>query len=123
MSRIASKLIQAAATLLVAASQAHAAAPPSVLNQDTFSTTVHFADLNLDHPAGITALYRRLNIAAERGCGEPRLTGSHVISPYWHNCVAQAVDGAVLVLDRPALSAYHRAHTKQSERNGTVARR
>jgi len=123
MSRATSKLIYAVATVLVAASQAHAAAPPSVANQDTFSTTVHFADLNLDQPTDVTALYRRLNIAAERDCGEPRLTGSHVISPHWHDCVAQAVDGAVLALDRPALTAYHRAHAKQSERNGTVASR
>jgi UrcA family protein len=123
MSRIASKLIHVAAAVVVAASQAHAAAPPSVVNQDTVSTTVHFGDLNLDRPAGITALYRRLNIAAERDCGEPQLTGTHVVSQFWRSCVAQAVDGAVRVLDRPALTAYHRAHTKQSDRDGTVARR
>jgi UrcA family protein len=123
MSRIASQLIHVTAALLVAASQAHAAAPPSVVNQDSVSTTVHFGDLNLDHPAGITALYRRLNIAAERDCGEPLITGSHVVSSYWRSCVAQAVDGAVRALDRPALTAYHRAHTKQADRDGTVARR
>jgi UrcA family protein len=124
MSRIAHRLIHAAAAMLVvAASQAHAAAPASVVNPDTYSMTVHFADLNIDNPAGITALYRRLNIAAERVCGEPQLTGSHVVSRYWRSCVAQAVDGAVLALDRPALTAYHRAHTNQSDRGGTIARR
>jgi UrcA family protein len=123
MSRIASKLIHVTAALLAVASQAHAAAPASIAKPDTYSMTVHFADLNLDRPAGITALYRRLNWAAERDCGEPRLTGSHVISPQWQRCVTQAVDAAVAVLDRPALTAYHRAQTKQPDQNGTIARR
>jgi UrcA family protein len=123
MSSIASKLIHATAALLAVASQAYAAAPASVVNPDTHSTTVHFADLDLDHPAGITSLYRRLNWAAERDCGEPRLTGSHMTSPIWRRCVAQAVDAAVTALDRPALTAYHRAQTQQSDQNRTVARR
>jgi UrcA family protein len=123
MSRIASKLIHAAAALLAVASQAHAAAPTSAVNPDSYSTAVHFADLNLDHPAGIAALYRRLNWAAERVCGEPQLTGSHLISPYWQSCVAQAVSSAILAVDRPALTAYHRAQTRQSDRNGTIASR
>jgi UrcA family protein len=123
MSRIASKLIHVTAALLAVASQAYAAAPASVAKPDTYSMTVHFADLNLDHPAGITALYRRLNWAAERDCGEPQLTGSRVISPQWRRCVAQAVDGAVTAVDRPALTAYHRAQTKQPGQNGTIARR
>jgi UrcA family protein len=123
MSRTASKLIHVTAAFLAVASQVHAAAPAPIANQDTHSITVHFADLNLDQPAGITTLYRRLNSAAERDCGEPRLTGSHVISASWQKCVARAIDEAVLAVDRPALTAYHRAQTRQSDQNRTVARR
>jgi UrcA family protein len=122
MSRTTSKLIHITAALLAAASQVHAAAPAQ-LNPDTHSMIVHFADLNLDRPAGIATLYRRLNTAAERDCGEPRLTGSHVISSDWQNCVSKAVNQAVLALDRPAVTAYHRAQTRQSDPNGTLAHR
>ncbi|MDB6086923.1 MAG: hypothetical protein JWN43_4804 [Gammaproteobacteria bacterium] len=119
MSRTASILTRFTVALLAAAPQVHAAAPAA--DPDTHSTIVHFADLNLDKPAGIVTLYRRLTVAAERDCGEPQLTGSRVISPFWQRCVSQAVDGAVLALDRPALTAYHRAQTKQFER--TMAHR
>lgn len=93
---------------LAAASKAPAAA-------DVDQTTVHFEDLNIDRPAGTAALYRRIRHAAERVCGDPQQTGSRFLSPSWGSCVAQAVDRAVVALDRPALTAYHREHTAQSE--------
>jgi UrcA family protein len=84
-------------------------------------TTVHFADLNIDQTAGAAVLYGRIRFAAERVCGEPTLPGSRIPSPYWRRCVAQAVDRAVVGLDRPALTAYHRAHTAPSDRGSSVA--
>jgi UrcA family protein len=112
MSRVAGIWINATVALVAGAwlSDAAAAAPVPVAGADVQTTTVHFADLNLDQPAGVASLYRRITVAADRVCGEPYLTGSHVVSDGWRVCVTQAVDRAVLVLDRPTLSAYHRAH-------------
>jgi UrcA family protein len=94
---------------LAAASNAPAAG-------DVEQTTVQFGELNLDRPEGAAVLYRRIRHAAERVCGEPKITGSRIISPNWRSCVAKAVDRAVLAVDRPALTAYHRGHAAPSDR-------
>ena len=112
--------INAAMLCLAAAWQcdAFAAEPkaPAVGDQ----ATVHFEDLNVDRPAGAAVLYRRIKWAAERVCGEPKVTGSFMISKYWRNCVAEAIDRAVLAVDRPALTAYHRVHTPFDEKVSTA---
>src|SRR5216684_8848694 len=95
--------IKAALLLLAGAWQcaALAAAPAAPTARDVEQITVHFGDLNIDQTAGAAVLYRRIQLAAEQVCGEPQLTGSHMVSPVWRRCVAQAVDGAVVALDRP----------------------
>jgi UrcA family protein len=102
-----------AAVLLVAAvsqSTARAAESGTAAIGGVEQTRVHFRDLNIDRPEGAAVLYRRIERAAERVCGEPQLTGSYVISPFWRGCVTQAVEQAVATVDRPALTAYHREH-------------
>lgn len=108
----------AAMLLLAAASQGGALAADSKdpTYGDVGQTTVHFEDLNVDRPAGAAVLYRRIKGAAVRVCGEPKVTGSFMISKYWRSCVADAVDRAVLAVDRPALTAYHRVHTPFDEK-------
>jgi UrcA family protein len=114
--------INAAVVLLAGAWQCDAlAAPEAPTARDVNQTTVHFGDLNIDQPAGAAVLYRRIQYAAQRVCGEPQLTGSHVVSPDWRRCVAQAVDRAVVAVDRPALTAYHRVHTPPSDRGSSMA--
>ena len=114
--------IKAALVLLVGAWQCDALATPGALTErDVEQITVHFGDLNIDQKAGAAALYRRIRHAAERVCGEPQLPGSHIVSPYWRKCVAQAVDGAVAAVDRPVLTAYHRVHTTPSDRGPSMA--
>jgi len=117
MSSKAGIWINAAVLLLAGAWQcdALAAASKAPAAGDVDQTTVHFDDLNLDRPAGAAVLYRRIRHAAERVCGDPQLTGSRIVSPSWGSCVAQAVDRAVVALDRPALTAYHHGHTTPSE--------
>jgi UrcA family protein len=111
--------------VLAAAWQGTALAAPAVdpWNPDPARITVHFGELNLGQPEGAAALYRRIRVAAERVCGEPRLTGSRMVQPDWRACVAQAVSQAVATLDRPTLTAYYRAHTTQSFQDLAVARR
>ena len=91
------------------------AAPQAPAAWDVNQTTVHFGDLNIDHTAGAAVLYRRIQRAAERVCGERQLTGSHQVSPSWRRCVAQAVDRAVVAVDRQALTDYHRVHLTPSD--------
>src|SRR5713101_4610428 len=115
--------IKAALLLLAGAWQcaALAAAPAAPTARDVDQITVHFGDLNIDQTAGAAILYRRIRNAAKSVCGEPQLPGSPVVSPDWRRCVAQAIDGAVAAVDRPALTVYHRAHTTPSERGSSMA--
>jgi UrcA family protein len=83
--------------------------------------TVHFGDLDVDRPAGAAVLYRRIQMAAERVCGEPQQVGSFMISGVWRACVAQAIDRAVVAVDRPALTAYYRVHTAPSDEKASGA--
>jgi UrcA family protein len=114
--------IKAALLLLAGAWQCDAlAAPQTPAARDVDQLTVHFGDLNIDQTAGAAVLYRRIQYAAQHVCGEPQLPGSHIVSPYWRKCVAQAVDGAVAAVDRPVLTAYHRVHTTPSDRGPAMA--
>jgi UrcA family protein len=81
--------------------------PATEVNQ----TIVHFGDLNVDRPEGAAVLYRRIRHAAEAVCGDRRDPGTQMISAHWRSCVARAIDDAVVSLDRPALTAYHRVKT------------
>jgi UrcA family protein len=78
------------------------------------STTVHYADLNLNHPAGVAALYRRITVAANRLCGQRTLTGSFYAVPDYTRCCDKAVASAVARVDLPQLSAYYHAHAPRS---------
>ena len=114
--------IKAALLLLAGAWQCDAlASPEAPTARDVNQITVHFGDLNIDQTAGAAVLYRRIRNAAERVCGEPKLPGLHVVSPSWRRCVAQAIDGAVVAVDRPALTVYHRIHTTPSIRGSSMA--
>jgi UrcA family protein len=122
MSRNLRIWINAAVLLLAGAWQCGAFASTPSAGEDVGRITVRFDDLNLEQPAGVAALYRRLRHAAEHVCGEPQRPGSAIISPYWRACVAQAVERAVVTVDRPALTAYHREHTT-SDHETLMARR
>jgi len=84
----------------------------------TQQITVRYADLDLNQPQDVKVLYQRIKVAATLSCGERELVGSHLPLPSWQHCVTGAVDSAVARLDRPALSAYHRAHTVEAAGRG-----
>ena len=92
----------AALTLLGTASLAHAAAP-SVSEQ----VVVRFDDLNLATPAGLQALYLRIQNAARSVCGTPETLGTRVASQAWKECVSTSVRDAIFKVNRPALTAYY----------------
>jgi UrcA family protein len=105
-----------AAVLALTAAQSGTAAEAQVSR-----ATVHFGDLNVDRPAGAAVLYRRIRRAAEGVCGEEREPGTHMVSQQWRSCVAQAIDEAVVSLDRPALTAYHRLQTAPPNQGASTA--
>ena len=114
--------IKAALVLLAGAWQCDAlAAPEAPTARGVDQITVHFGDLNIDQTADAAVLYRRIHNAAKSVCGEPQLPGTHVVSYSWRRCVAEAVDRAVVAVDRPALTVYHRVHAGPSDRGSSMA--
>ena len=92
----------AALTLIGTASLAHAAAP-----SNTEQVVVRFDDLNLATPAGLQALYLRIQNAARSVCGSAELPGSRVASEAWTDCVTASIRGAISEVNQPALTAYY----------------
>src|SRR5580765_5837694 len=76
---------------------------------------VPYADLNLAHIAGATALYTRLRAAARHVC--PALESRELERARLVNaCVADALERAVAKVDHPLLGAYDRA--EHGDRSG-----
>jgi len=92
----------ATATFSGVLSLAHAASI-----DDSQSRVVRFDDLNLATRTGVEVLYRRIKDAAHDVCGEPTVTGSHLVTEAWKECVASAVRQAVLKVNQPTLTTYY----------------
>jgi len=73
---------------------------------DPPSITVKFADLNLQTPAGVEALYKRIHSAATQVCD---WGGSRNLSILAHErkCAAAAETQAIGKVDNAALSAFY----------------
>lgn len=88
-------------------SQLTQAAPP----QDVHLIDVHFADLDLIRSEGAAALYQRIEAAAKTVCSS--LDARDVASQMrFRGCVQTAISSAIVKVDRPALTAYHKARTQ-----------
>ena len=72
---------------------------------------VGYADLNLASKAGVAALYRRIESAADQVCDLPRDTRRLKPEADLAACKARVTDRAILQVDLPALSAMHLAKT------------
>ncbi len=118
-------LIRAAAMFLGVAWQcdALAAASTAAADEDVPQTIVHFRDLNLEQPSGVATLFHRIQYAAQSVCGEQYRPGSHITSPEWRSCTAQAIARAIAAVDHPALTAYYHEHTTSPNRQPSIARR
>jgi UrcA family protein len=78
---------------------------------------VHFADLDLTRTDGAAVLYQRLQGAARTVCAS--LDARDVASQMrFRGCVETAIGSAVAKVDRPLLTAYHKART--GDRNAAI---
>jgi UrcA family protein len=82
---------------------------------------VQFADLDLSRPAGISALYGRIETAANNVCES---ASNREMARYvrWHLCLNHAIARAVADLGIPALTKYHVAKTGMKSEIATLAR-
>jgi UrcA family protein len=95
--------------LFIAFAAESLAASPST---ETRSTIVKFADLNLNSPEGIAALYTRLHRAAEQVCDTS--SGDSVFSEVrlaQKQCVRESEARAVDSIHNAALAAYYSKKT------------
>ena len=86
---------------------AYAAAPKQALEE--VQMEVSFADLDLNHEAGIDRLYQRIRSAATEACGSTSLheAGSLKVLKARQECYKELVDKAVLQVDNAALTKRH----------------
>jgi UrcA family protein len=85
---------------------------------DPPSIRVNYGDLNLQAPAGVEMLYKRIDSAAKEVCafaGDRELS----ILTFKRNCVASSESGAIKQAHNEALSAYYQ--TKIGRPNALVA--
>ncbi|HEU4428523.1 MAG TPA: UrcA family protein [Myxococcota bacterium] len=102
-----------ALTLSLAFATAALAAPALARSDEPKQVTVSTADLNLDHPAGVDALYSRIRGAAREVCrgAEGRGVAMQIT---WRKCMNEAVDGAVASAHNDALASLHLAKSGRS---------
>jgi UrcA family protein len=72
------------------------------------SEIIKFQDLNVDTPAGVEALYTRIDAAAKRICAESDPSMLQAVAP----CIWRTVAKAVKEVNVPALTAYARTKSK-----------
>lgn len=81
--------------------------------------TVHFADLDLSHGAGVAVLYTRIQSAAREVCGPANAWELKAMMITRH-CVQQSIARAVAEVNAPMLTSYYLQKTAAPL---TVARR
>ena len=91
---------------------AFAAASTVPANEQVRAETVKFADLNMDSPAGVQALYDRIHAAAKRVCSDSDPL-QHVAEA---SCTSKAEARAIDKLSLPQLTAFYKTlSTGQSQ--------
>jgi len=56
--------------------------------------------------AAVASLYRQIDAAARRVCGERLVPGSLAVSKAWRQCVRLSLRAALAQIHRPAMAAY-----------------
>ena len=72
---------------------------------ETRSKKVSYADLDLSKPAGVKALYSRIQGAAKDVCSPEPTVGDISARKDYDNCVSHAVDTAVAQVGNPDLTS------------------
>lgn len=91
--------------LAAGAQIAHAADPT---DDSRRNATVHYADLNVTSIEGATALYHRVQRAAESVCSEGQTRDFEAAGSYT-TCVSDTISNAVPQINQPTLTAYYRS--------------
>jgi UrcA family protein len=71
---------------------------------------VRFASSDAAHAATVAKLYRRIDAAAGRVCGQRLAPGTPFVSKSWRLCVQGAMRNALAQINSPAVSDYAAAH-------------
>jgi UrcA family protein len=83
---------------------------------------VRFADLDIDSLLGASALYRRIERAAERVCGAPGDIRDLPNAMRLDSCKQQAVERAVNSVNSIVLTSLHLGKTGRSDKAITLAK-
>jgi UrcA family protein len=79
---------------------------------------VSFKDLNLNTPAGVAVLYRRIKIAAHDVCADPY---RYDLSEYkLRPCIDDAVSRAIAQVNNPMLTSLYEAKPGKGDKKPTV---
>jgi UrcA family protein len=111
-------LVTVAVSSLSIVSGLHAANAPADAVPERI--TVQFADLNLDRPADVAALYERINLAAEQVCQQRALNGAYVISARYGYCVSDTVYKTVARINHPSLTGFSKDRDPTRVASATV---
>jgi UrcA family protein len=79
-------------------------------NADPAQVNVRFSDLDLTRAEGAAVLYHRLRQAAKTVCTPLEGRGLATAKSF-KDCVQSGIEGAVMQVNRPMLTAYYRALT------------
>ena len=77
---------------------------------DVPSEPVRYRNLQGANDHDVAVLYRRIDAAAGKVCGQRLEPGSLVVAPTWQRCVRNALRNAVAEINAPAVTAYAAAH-------------
>ncbi len=99
------------ATVLTASASVALADPPSGTPQEP-SRKVRFSDLDLSKPDGAEALYQRIQMSAHLVCTDSSAPWDAERQETYERCYKATVEDAVSRVNRPQLTALHRAKTK-----------
>ena len=86
------------------------------------SETVKFADLNLDTPGGVEALYTRIHAAALRVCEQPGVQLAVVQLAATRACMRKAESEAIGRVNAPLLTAFYQKKTGSQPQTITASR-
>jgi UrcA family protein len=83
----------------------HASADAGTL-PDAPAQAVRYRNLQTANAQDVAVLYRRIDAAAGKVCGQRLAPGSLALAPGWQRCAQNALRRAVADINAPAMTAY-----------------
>jgi UrcA family protein len=103
------------AALVACGAPSRADDPSAAVGTVSRSVAVTHADLNLANPAGVDALYLRLQAATRKVCAPRPASRNLNVQRDWKRCVTTTLDDAVARLENTALARVHFLETGRPE--------